>query len=155
MEENPEKKITIGWIEDLDYPNSHPYKDSIAVINCLHGKGEEVTRDGKPCLDMQLYDDGHISNYAFDTAIEFIDKYANNGKVLVCCEAGTSRSVAVGIAYYMSKGKKFEDATKLLDKGAPRMLHFISVLNWAENRGYISSSQRKELTNKYYPKLPK
>jgi len=117
--EDPEKKIRIGILEDLEYKNSEPYKSAAAVINALHGKGVEVDRDGKPCLEMALYDDMHISEYAFDLGVKFIDKYVDKGKVLVCCEMGTSRSVAVGIAYYMSKGKTFDESKKLLDRGTP------------------------------------
>ncbi len=146
MSENLEsKKIVIGTFDDLVYTKSSPYNESAAVINCLNGKGEETVRDGKPCLEMQLYDDDYISDYAFDLAIEFINKYIDKGKVLVCCEAGTSRSVAIGAAYYMSLGKTYHEALKLLDRGPPGVIHNLSLLSWAKKKGYISEEERQKL----------
>jgi protein-tyrosine phosphatase len=144
-ENSGSKKIVIGCIEDLDYDNSPPYSSSAAVINCLTGNGEEKVVNGKPVLEMRLYDDGHISNYAFDLAVEFINKHVDKGEILVACEAGTSRSVTVGAAYYMSLGKTYHEALKLLNRGPPGVLHNISLLSWAQKKGYISEEERKKL----------
>ncbi len=137
-------KIIIGCLEDLDYKKTSPYSTSAAVINCLTGKGEERIVEGKPCLEMQLYDDFPISYYAFDIAIEFINKCIDKGDVLICCESGTSRSVAVGIAYYLSRDKTLPESLKLIGKGRPARIHNASLLSWACKKGYISEEEREK-----------
>jgi protein-tyrosine phosphatase len=138
-------KIIIGCFEDMCYSNTPPYSTSAAVINCLHGNGDEEIKNGKPCLGITLHDDFHISDWAFDHSVDFIKKYINKGNVLVCCESGSSRSVAIGMAYYISLGKKYEEAIKLLGKSSgPGRIHNVSLLSWVLKKGYVSEEERKK-----------
>ena len=143
---SPEHKIIIGCFEDLCYDNTPPFSTAAAVINCLDGDGSESVRNGKSYMGICLYDDFHISDWAFDQSVQFIKKYIGNGDVLVCCEAGASRSVAIGMAYYMSLGKSYDEATKLLGKcSGPGRIHNVSLLSWAKKKGYISEEERSKL----------
>jgi protein-tyrosine phosphatase len=146
MPKKSSHKVIIGCFDDLCYDKTPPYSTSSAIINCLSGNGDEEVKDGKPYLGMQLYDNFHISDWAFNHSIEFIKRNIKNGDVLVCCESGSSRSVAIGMAYHMSLGKRYKEAIKLLGKTCgPGRIHKESLLIWAAEKGYISKEEHKRL----------
>jgi len=63
---------------------------------------------------LSFYDGTKISDKFIKQAINFIDENIKNGKVLVHCHAGKSRSPALVFAYLISKGYPPLNALKLI-----------------------------------------
>lgn len=128
-------KIRIGILEDLEYP---PHEDLAAMLSCISYTEGEIIRKGKPFLGLHIGDRDPIMYWQFDDAIKFIDKYIKKGDVQVVCEGGSSRSVAVALAYYLSTGMKYDDAIKKLGMGVPKCwIHRRSLVDWTHEKGFM------------------
>ncbi len=132
-------KIRIGILEDLEYP---PMKTFAAMLSCIGVPvtDGEIIRQGKPFLGLDI-PDGQFANIMYwqlDEAVKFIGKYIKKGDVQVICEGGVSRSVAVGLAYYLSTGMSYDDSIDKLDHGNPAGWgHEWDLIHWAYKRKFM------------------
>jgi len=135
MEKTMEHRVYTGSIDELiGHLTAHP----VAIVSCITETNEEIIREGKPFLGFYIDENNPIHDYQFDDAVRFIKKYIQEGDVLVVCEEGASRSVAVALAYYLSVGISYEQSIKKLGRGRPYcLIHEYSLMNWAHKKGFI------------------
>lgn len=89
-------------------------------------------------MGLNIGDDDPIAVWQFEDAIKFIGKYLGEGDVQVICQEGRSRSVAIGLAYYLSAGMSYERAIiELGDRYPACRIHAWSLTNWAHHNGFI------------------
>lgn len=106
------------WVASFDY--NRLKKDGITHIINLSGLPNGFPRDFK-YLKIDISDAPYVNigDY-FEETYEFIENGLKNGKVLVHCFAGMSRSVSIVIAYLMRKyNQSFEKTLALVKSRRP------------------------------------
>jgi len=107
--------LIVGNLEDAQQPPS--FVSNVLFLAAEHpiAPPTGVTFECVPLMEFQEADPATVRR-----AIEWLERYESNGRVLVCCRAGMGRSVSVVIAYLCCvKGMHYLEAVELLKSRRP------------------------------------
>jgi protein-tyrosine phosphatase len=109
------ESLLVGNLEDARRPPA-----SVRSLLFVAGEHEIDPPPGVRFHRIPLKEYGEATAHSVLQAVQWLEREADGGKVMVCCRAGMGRSVSMVIAYLCcAKGMQYTDAVSLLMSRRP------------------------------------